>query len=304
MPQEEIVLIASGDLRLSANQTCWPAQAQVEEDVTAAIRSYGHAVRRGHAYDPVQKHGFIHSQRHGIEIFRQIPPESPLVVVEAVWQYSHHVLPGLITHRGPILTIANWSGQWPGLVGMLNLNASMAKAGVKYSTLWSEDFKDDYFLQGLRRWLNGGTIQHDASHVRPLASLQLSASAEELGRDLGQQLKCEKAIMGVFDEGCMGMYNAIIPDELLQTAGIYKERLSQSALFAEMGRVSKIEAQEVRTWLDRKGMRFDTGSDPARDLTDNQILEQCKMYIATRLAFSISRGSRIFAPLLTWWKDC
>jgi hypothetical protein len=280
MPQEQIVLIASGDLRLSANQTCWPAQAQVEEDVTAAIRGYGYSVYRGHPYDPVHKHGFIHSQRHGIEVFRQIPPEAPLVVVEAVWQYSHHVLPGLITHRGPILTIANWSGQWPGLVGMLNLNASMAKAGVKYSTLWSADFKDDYFLQGLRRWLKGEEIMHDASHVRPLASLQLPASDEAVGRGLGRQLKHDKAILGVFDEGCMGMYNAIIPDELLQTAGVYKERLSQSALFAEMGRVSKIEAREVRTWLDHKGMRFHIGPDAARDLTDDQILEQCKMYIA------------------------
>jgi hypothetical protein len=74
---EEIILIASGALRISANQTCWPAQAQAEEAVTTAIRGYGRSVRRGHPYDPVQKHGFIRSQRHGIEVFRQIPPELP-----------------------------------------------------------------------------------------------------------------------------------------------------------------------------------------------------------------------------------
>ena len=148
MQHDEIILVASGDLRISANQTCWPAQAEAEEAVTTAIHGYGRSVRRGHPYDPVQKHGFIHSQRHGIEVFRQIPPEAPLVVVEAVWQYSHHVLPGLITHRGPILTIANWSGQWPGLVGMLNLNASMTKAGVKYSTLWSADLRTTTSFRG------------------------------------------------------------------------------------------------------------------------------------------------------------
>ena len=64
-----------------------------------------------------------------MEVFRDIPPDAPLVVVEAVWQYSHHLLHGLFTHRGPILTVANWSGEWPGLVGMLNLNASLTKAG-------------------------------------------------------------------------------------------------------------------------------------------------------------------------------
>jgi len=45
--------------------------------------------------------------------------------------------------------------------------------------------------------------------------------------------------MGIFDEGCMGMYNAIIDDELLNELGIYKERLSQSALYAEMLTVGK-----------------------------------------------------------------
>ena len=31
-------------------------------------------------------------------------------------------------------------------------------------------------------------------------------------------------------EGCMGMYNAFFDDELLNAAGIYKERLSQVRL--------------------------------------------------------------------------
>ena len=75
-----------------------------------AIRREGRDVQRGHAYDPAKGHGFIDSQKHGMEVFRNIPPNAPLIVAEAVWQYSHHVLHGLLTHRGPILTVANWSG--------------------------------------------------------------------------------------------------------------------------------------------------------------------------------------------------
>ncbi|HKX00189.1 MAG TPA: hypothetical protein VJN43_20790, partial [Bryobacteraceae bacterium] len=40
------------------------------------------------------------------------------------------------------------------------------------------------------------------------------------------------------------------------------------------------EAQRVRLWLNAKGVEFRTGPDPESDLTDEQILEQCKMYIA------------------------
>jgi hypothetical protein len=277
---ETVIVVASGDLRLSANQVCWPAQARVEEAVMNAIRREGREVRRGHPFEAAKGHGFIDSQKHGMEIFRNIPREAPLVVVEAVWQYTHHVLAGLYSHRGPVLTVANWSGEWPGLVGMLNLNGSLTKAGVPYSTLWSEDFTDDFFLNGLRRWLAGEAVAHDLSHVHPLAEFKLPAEAAETGARLAAELRRDKAILGIFDEGCMGMYNAIIPDELLHPVGVFKERLSQSALYAEMREVSDREAQGVRLWLDSKGMRFITGPNPETDLTDAQILEQCKMYIA------------------------
>jgi hypothetical protein len=163
---------------------------------------------------------------------------------------------------------------------MLNLNASLTKAGVTYSTLWSEDFTDEVFLSGLRQWLAGEVVQHDLSHVKPLDAFQIPAKAEALGTDLAGQLRRNKAIMGVFDEGCMGMYNAIIPDELLHATGVFKERLSQSALFAEMQQVAPAEARAVKQWLDARGMKFALGSDPATELTEDQILGQCAMYIA------------------------
>ena len=128
---ETIYLVASGDLRLSANQNCEAAQAEMERQLVAAIEHEGYKVKRAHPYDPVKKHGFIDSQKYGLEVFGQIPKDAPVVAAEAVWQYTHHVLPGLLEHRGPILTVANWSGTWPGLVGMLNLNGSLTKAGRK-----------------------------------------------------------------------------------------------------------------------------------------------------------------------------
>src|ERR1700730_9648869 len=273
---EPVIVIANGDLRIAANQKCWPAQARAEEAVMDAIQREGREVRRGHAFDPAKQHGFIDSQKRGMEVFREIPPDAPLLVVEAVWQYSHHLLHGLYTHRGPILTVANWSGEWPGLVGLLNLNASLTKAGVAFSTLWSEDFTDEFFLSGLRKWLAGEAVEHDTSHVRPLCQSKLPVQAAETGARLAGDLRRNKAILGVFDEGCMGMYNAIIPDELLHPTGVFKERLSQSALYAEMGRVPDSEALAVRQWLDGKGVRFVTGSSPENELTCDQILGQCK----------------------------
>ena len=276
----EVFLIANGDSRLSANQTCWPAQADMERQIIAAFAAEGVAVNRAHPYDESLKHGFIWNQRMGMDTFQSIPPQAPLIIAVAVWQYSYHVLAGLRDHQGPILTIANWSGQWPGLVGLLNLNGSLTKMGVPYSTIWSEDFQDEFFLRGIRQWLQEGTITHDTSHVRNLELARLPNEELQLGMSLAKQIKTDKAILGIFDEGSMGMYNAIIDDELLNPCGIYKERFSQSALLAEMRLVSDKEAQDTRKWLDQKGMTFVVGSDEATELTDDQILEQLKMYIA------------------------
>ena len=105
-----VYLVANGDLRLSANQKCWPEQAKMEAALQKALATEGCEVKRAHAFDEAKQHGFIDSQKMGLEVFRNIPAEAPLIVAEAVWQYSHHLLPGLWTHKGPILTVANWSG--------------------------------------------------------------------------------------------------------------------------------------------------------------------------------------------------
>ena len=276
----EVVLITSGDLRHPANVAGWPAQQILEAQITAALAEEGWTVRRGHQYDPEVGHGFIWNQRMGMDVFSDIHPDSPVIVAEAVWEYSHHVLAGLKTQRAPILTAANWSGEWPGLVGLLNLNASMTKADMEYSSIWSEDFSDDWARNALKEWVKTGKIEHDTSHVRDLDPAALPAKEAELGRALAAELQQKKAIMGIFDEGCMGMYNAIFDDEYINPLGIYKERLSQSALYYRMTTVTDEEAEAIFGWLVDRGVTFDFGSDWETELTRDQVISQCKMYIA------------------------
>ncbi len=282
---EHVYLVASGDQRLAANQVCWPAQESMEAALTWAFAQAGMQVIRAHPFDPVEGHGFISGQRMGINVFRDIPVHAPVVVAEAVWQFSSHLLAGLRDHQGPILTVANWSGEWPGLVGLLNLNGSLTKAGIGHSSLWSVDFQDAFFAAGLREWAETGVVRRDLSHVRPLDLAQLPQAARSLGEALARTLHTDKAILGVFDEGCMGMYNAIVDDELMNPSGLYKERLSQSALVAEMELVADTDAEEALSWLTGRGMTFAWGDDPVSELTREQTLEQLKMYVAAlRLA--------------------
>ncbi len=280
-PAKTVLLVANGDLRLSANQMCWSEQEKMENELKKVVSLLGYTVKRAHSVKKDKGHGFIDSQREGMDIFAKIDRKAPIIVAEAVWQYSHHILAGLISHQGPILTLANWSGTWPGLVGMLNLNGSLTKAGVKYSTLWSEDFQTDKaFQKNLSTWLETGEVKHPTAHVRKYAPKKAPARAKSVAAKIVKDLDQNKAIMGVFDEFCMGMYNAAIPDELLFPLGVYKERLSQSALYYEMTQVSNKEAEEVYQFIEKKGFNFHFGKNGKTDLTKKQVIEQCKMYIA------------------------
>ncbi|MEV6054741.1 hypothetical protein [Streptomyces sp. NPDC052107] len=76
-----VYTVASGDLRPAANVTCWPTQEKLEKDLAAALTDLGRQVSRGHAFDAAKGHGFIDSQRAGIEVFKTLPKDAPLIVV-------------------------------------------------------------------------------------------------------------------------------------------------------------------------------------------------------------------------------
>jgi len=43
---KKVLMAASGDLRQSANETCWPAQEAMEKQVAAALAEFGVEVAR------------------------------------------------------------------------------------------------------------------------------------------------------------------------------------------------------------------------------------------------------------------
>ena len=180
-------LISSGDLRESPNRSGWATQAKMEAALASVLSTMGWSVTRANDVDPSTGHGFISSQRMGLEVFKSIPVDAPLIVAESVWQYSHHVLAGLRTHRGPILTVANFEGDAPGLVGLLGINGGLTKMGTTYppsGALTSPTtISEEHAAMG-----HHGKITHDASHVRDLGIVPDS-------------LKTTKIIAGVRDRG-------------------------------------------------------------------------------------------------------
>jgi len=88
---------------------------------------------------------FVDSQRYGIDVFRAIPQDVQSSSRRQCGSTAIMFLGGLYHTMDLSSLWQHWSGEWPGLVGMLNLNACLTKAGIRYDTLWSADFRDEYF---------------------------------------------------------------------------------------------------------------------------------------------------------------
>jgi len=291
--QDEYAIIAVGDLRNSANVTCWSEQKAFEESIKEIFQKAGKSekLKRAHGLINTSQgvHGFLSSAKLGDEAFVHIHPKATIVIPSAVWAYSHHVLEGLRNHEGNILLLSNDSGTYPGMVFLLQLRASLSKLGKKYSIGWGNDLTDQ-----LNEYFRTEDIKHDTSHVRDLGDLteyrdKYSADMDR-GKTAALYVKKKGFRMGVFDEYCMGMFAAVIEDSLLPP-GVTKERLSQSALYAKMLTVPQSTIERHREWLKKQKMRFagvnggmatlvSQGTDEIQHLTERQIQEQLAMYDA------------------------
>ena len=82
---ETIYLVASGDLRLSANQNCEAAQAAMEKQLVAAVESLGSRVRRYElGYDNTQGMSLLTD-------VRLLAPVEPSKVIAVGLNYKSHV---------------------------------------------------------------------------------------------------------------------------------------------------------------------------------------------------------------------
>ena len=280
---DEILLVTNADLRESANVECWPVQNRFEARLAQVLQErFGLRCRRAHLYKGAKGHGLISSQREGSDLFATIAPDSPVIVLLTAWQYSHHLAPSLAKHRGRVLLLANFDGTWPGLVGMLCMAGTLTSLGKGYSRLWSSAFDDDYFYAGLKAWLATGQIEHDTSYLHPVDNTHPAAAtpAWAVGRQVGEYSLRHKELIGLFDTFCMGMINGVFPQKALVDIGMPLEGLSQSALLVEMAKVPKALREECLAWYEARGMAFQFGTDPAKELTREQVLEQCAMLIA------------------------
>ncbi len=204
----------------------------MEDRLGKALAEEGDEIVRAHPFDKAEGHGFIASQRQGMDVFATIPPRRPA----RSWPRPSGSTPttscpACRRHRGPILTVANWSGSGRAWSACSTSTARSPRPASTYSTLWSEDFTDAFFQSGSRRGSTTGTIDPRPRHVTRLRQpTRLPRRTRQLGAALADELPQREGDHGRLRRGLHGHVQRHHPRRTAQPAGVFKERLSQSAL--------------------------------------------------------------------------
>src|SRR5690606_16507733 len=156
--------------------------------------------------EPYRVPGFLSKPHEAIE--KLGPIDDPMVGVCVHWLYGPHTTDGVVGKDNPLLLASNFSGQWPGLVGLLNTGACLESLDRPFSRIWTDarDFSADAaFMERLDAWCSTGRIDYPLDDVRHHASVSEEAAAR--AARVAQGFRDRRALILMLGDTSMGMIN-------------------------------------------------------------------------------------------------
>src|SRR5262245_5506245 len=149
----------------------WPGDARQKPNELAAANVEAASQKLEQAFkklgrDPYRVPGFLTKPHEAIDKLSGI--DDPLAGVFVHWVYGPHTTDGVVGKDNPLLLASNFSGQWPGLVGLLNTGACLEYLGRPFSRLWTAapDFSaDPVFMDHLAEWCRAGRLDYPEDEV-------------------------------------------------------------------------------------------------------------------------------------------
>ena len=112
---QRVALFWPGDYRDHPNQQALPSIQAATSQLEGALRKLGR--------EPYRIEGFLTRPHEAIE--KLGPVDDPMIGVCVHWFYGPHTTDGVVGKDNPLLLASNFSGTWPGLVGLLNTGACL-----------------------------------------------------------------------------------------------------------------------------------------------------------------------------------
>lgn len=270
---KKVAVFWPGDARRIPNELATPNAEQATLQMEAALKKLGRT--------PYRVEGFLEKPHESIE--KLGPIDDPMVGICVHWFYGPHTCDGVTGKDNPLLLASNFSGQWPGLVGLLNTGACLESIGRSHSRIWTDaqDWtKDDEFMARLDEWCSTGAVRYSDTAIASHAPV--SEAASKLAQDVAQQFRDRRALILMLGDTSMGMINGYFGPRLLHRYGFAEHKVDQAWIIDRGKRIADARIDDAFAFVKDKGVTFHWEEEGAEDFTADATREQLRDYLVVK----------------------
>jgi L-fucose isomerase-like protein len=268
---QKIALFWPGDARPIPNELALPNVEEATVQLERALRKLGRT--------PYRIPGFLSKPHQAIESLG--PVTDPMIAVCVHWCYGPHTTDGVVGKDNPLLLASNFSGQWPGLVGLLNTSACLESLGRHHSRIWTDaaDFTADVqFLAHLEAWCEHGSIRYPDADVH--FDVPVSSDAAALARRVADGFRARRALLLMLGDTSMGMINGYFGPRLLNRHGFTEHKIDQAWIIDRGRQIKARRIEDAFQFVQDRGVTFHWREGNAGDFTEDATREQLRDYLA------------------------
>jgi L-fucose isomerase-like protein len=267
---KQVFLFWPGDGRKAPNDLAKASMENATHQLELALRKLGR--------EPRLIEGFVSKPHESIE--KLGPISDPMIGVCVHWCYAPHTTEGVVGKQNPLLLASNFSGQWPGLVGLLNTGASLESLDRPFSRIWTDSKEwtsDDVFMDRLAQWCETGKITYsekDLSYEAPVSS-----EASETAHKTAEQIRKRRILILMLGDTSMGMINGYFGARLLHRYGFAEHKIDQAWIIDRGSRVDSKRIRDAFQFVQDRGVKFHWRENGAADFNENATCEQLRDYL-------------------------
>ncbi|MFH1023451.1 MAG: fucose isomerase [Planctomycetota bacterium] len=260
-----------GDYRTRPNDLALPQMREATAQIERALKRLGRPSYR--------IPGFITKPHESIE--KLGPVDDPLIGVFVHWVYGPHTVDGVTGKDNPLLLASNFSGTWPGLVGLLNTGACLEADGRMFSRIWTEKkdwARDAAFMARLEEWCLTGRIRYPDDEVSFAAAI--SPAAVRIAGRVADKIRQRRILCLMLGDTSMGMTNGYFGPKRLHEVGFTEHKVDQAWIIDRGRRISEDRIGRAFDFVRSKGVMFHWREKGAEDFDENATREQLRDYLA------------------------
>ncbi|MBK8977871.1 MAG: fucose isomerase [Planctomycetes bacterium] len=270
---QRIALFWPGDARTIPNELAQPNAEEATAQMERALRKLGCA--------PYRIEGFLSKPHHAIDKLGRV--DDPLIGICVHWFYGPHTTEGVVGKDQPLLLASNFSGQWPGLVGLLNTGACLELVDRRHSRLWTDaaDWtKDPAFMARLEEWCTRGQITWPTDELHD--SAPVDAAAWRTAKQVAHGFRDRRALLLMLGDTSMGMTNGYFGPRLLARHGFSEHKVDQAWIVARGKDVAQKRIDDAFAFVRDKGIQFHWRKGGDDDFTEDATREQLRDYLVVK----------------------